>query len=114
MYASPGRSCPLVAGAYLRLCLFYKGAAPSPDLRNASALELATLGYGVGNHLYYSGRVAEGVEMWRRVLNTSYWAAFGFIAAEAELQRLGLKRVASAERRREAPPLLAVPAGVAL
>ena len=62
-----------------------------PDLPdNASALDLATLGYGVGNYHYYSGRHDEAIAVWRRVVNTTYWAAFGFIAAEAELHRLGV------------------------
>ena len=30
-------------------------------------------------------REAAARAVWRRVLNTSYWAAFGYIAAEAEL-----------------------------
>ena len=75
---------------YLALCLLYKGAGPLPDLSNASALEVATLGYGVGNWHLYNGRKAEAIAMWRRVVGTSYWAAFGFIAAEAELHRLGV------------------------
>ena len=45
---------------------------------------------GVGNYHFYNGRQAEGIAVWRRVVNSSYWAAFGFIAAEAELHRLGL------------------------
>ena len=35
------------------------------------------------------GRTAEALAIWRRIVNGSYWAAFGFIAAEAELYRLG-------------------------
>ena len=34
----------LDGGAYTKLCLLYKGLGPLPDLSNASALELATLG----------------------------------------------------------------------
>lgn len=80
----------LDGGAYLNLTLAYKGLRPIPDLMNASALDVATLGYGVGCYHYYSGRQQEGIAVWRRVVNSSYWAAFGFIAAEAELHRLGL------------------------
>ena len=80
----------LDGGAYLQLCLWYKGLMPEPELNNASALDLATLGYGVGNYHFYNGRQDAAIAMWRRVVNTSYWAAFGYIAAEAELFRLGL------------------------
>ena len=88
----------LDGGPYLRLCLLYKGLAPPPDLSNASALDLATLGYGVGNWHYYNGRRADAIDVWRRVLNTSYWAAFGYIAAEADLHRLGARRERAQQR----------------
>lgn len=82
----------LDGGAYLQLCLLYKGLRSVPALpANASALELATLGYGVGNWHYYNGRHDEAIAVWRRVVHTSYWAAFGYIAAEAELHRLGVE-----------------------
>ena len=81
----------LDGGAYLQLCLWYKGLGPEPDLSNASALDLVTMGYGVGNHHFYNGRLDEAIAMWRRVVNTTYWAAFGYIAAEAELVSLGVE-----------------------
>ena len=79
----------LDGGAYLQLALAYKGLQPIPNLTNSSsALDLATLGYGVGNYHYYNGRKEQGIGIWRAIVNSSYWAAFGFIAAEAELHRL--------------------------
>ena len=80
----------LDGGSYLQLCLLYKGLRPPPDLSNASALDVATLGYGLGNWHYYNGRKDAAIAVWRRVVNTTYWAAFGFIAAEAELFQLGV------------------------
>lgn len=100
----------LDGGAYLQLCLMHKGLRAPPDLSNASALDLATLGYGVGNYHYYAGRRAEAVDVWRRVLNTSYWAAFGFIAAEAELHRLG--ELAPLGRGGDVPVVSALPSGL--
>jgi hypothetical protein len=81
----------LDGGAYVNLTLMFKGErAPESILPpDASPLDVATLGYGVGAHHWLNGRRADGVALWRRVVNTSYWAAFGFIAAEAELHRLG-------------------------
>ena len=81
----------LDGGAYLQLCLLYKGLAPLPDLSNASGLELATLGYGVGHYHFYNGRHSEAIAVWKHVVQGSaYWAAFGFVAAEAELHHLGV------------------------
>jgi hypothetical protein len=72
-------------------CVRYKGVGPEPPLGdNASDLDLATLGYGVANYYWYEQRRHDAaVALWQRVVNTSYWAAFGYIASEAELFRLG-------------------------
>jgi hypothetical protein len=44
-----------------------------------------TLAYAVGNYHYYSGDKSAAVALWKRVLATPSWAAFGYIAAEVEL-----------------------------
>jgi tetratricopeptide (TPR) repeat protein len=79
----------LDGGAYLNLTLLYKGLGEVPDLAHTSAIDLATLGYGVGNWHFYQGRREEAMQVWRMVLTnaSTYWAAFGYIAAEAELHR---------------------------
>lgn len=81
----------LDGGAYLNLTLLYKGERSEASVlpEHASELDLATLGYGVGNWHHYNGRHDAAIALWRRVVNTSYWAAFGYLAAEAELHRLG-------------------------
>ena len=56
------------------------------------ALGSATVGYGVANWHYYNGREEEALEAFRQVLRTGQWASFGYIAAEAELARLGESR----------------------
>lgn len=77
--------------AYHRRCLMYKGL-PEPaqvlDVSQASDLDLATLGYGMGNWHFYIGRRDEAVKVWKRVVAGPHWPAFGFVAAEAELARL--------------------------
>ena len=76
--------------AYHRRLLMYKGeVAPDSLLRvdSADALEMATQGYGVGNWYLYNGDPGRAREVFRRVLDGNYWAAFGHIAAEAELAR---------------------------
>lgn len=74
--------------AYHRRLLMYRGeVAPEELLRaeGADELELATQGYAVGNWYLYNGRPAEARRIFERVVGGRYWAAFGFIAAEAEL-----------------------------
>jgi tetratricopeptide (TPR) repeat protein len=51
-------------------------------------LVLATQGYGVGNWYFYNGEVDRAKEIFTKVVAGNHFAAFGFIAAEAELSRL--------------------------
>lgn len=76
--------------AYHRRLLMYKGLIPPDSLlrvESADPVQLATYGYGVGNWYLYNGQRAEADRVFRRVLDTPNWAAFGYIAAEAELAR---------------------------
>lgn len=77
--------------SYHRLLLMYKGELEPDSLwgSEGDALGNATVGYGIGNWHLYNGRPEEGLEIFRRVLDTGQWAAFGYLAAEAELSRLG-------------------------
>jgi tetratricopeptide (TPR) repeat protein len=74
--------------AYHRRLLMYKGLLPADSLLragNRDAVQVATYGYGVANwHLYNGDRYAAET-LFRRILEGTNWAAFGFIAAEAEL-----------------------------
>lgn len=77
--------------AYHKRLMMYKGQVPGDSLLNvqdASELELATQGYGLDNFYFYSGSKKEGIAIFRKVLEGSHWAAFGYIAAEAEIARL--------------------------
>ncbi len=82
--------------SYHRLLLLYKGELTADDLlkrEGATDLDLVSMGYGVANWHLYSGRRAEAEAVLRRVLGVrNQWAAFGFIAAEAEWKRLGAPR----------------------
>ncbi|MEM9671338.1 MAG: tetratricopeptide repeat protein [Bacteroidota bacterium] len=81
---------------YFERLLMYKGMlepdsllqipeTASPDDR---ALQLATKGYGVANYYLNQGDSTGGVEMMEDIVDGRYWAAFGYIAAEADLARL--------------------------
>jgi tetratricopeptide (TPR) repeat protein len=77
-------------GAYHRLLLMYKGELPVDSLLPAvsgAALDDVTTAYGVGNWYLYNGEAARAEEIFRRIVATGNWAAFGAIAAEAELAR---------------------------
>lgn len=77
--------------AYHRRLLMYKGLI-SPeallDVDNANDLDLATLGYGLGNWYLYNGDEKRAIEIFERVTSAPCWPAFGYIAAEADLARL--------------------------
>ncbi len=76
--------------AYLSLILVFKGLFEPEHLMETEdgALTNATLGYGLGNWHYINGRQERAIEIWRSIYDAGHWAAFGFIAAEAELARL--------------------------
>jgi tetratricopeptide (TPR) repeat protein len=74
--------------AYHRRLLMYKGLLPPDSVmppNTRDPVQLATYGYGIANwHLYNGDRYA-AEELFRRILAGSDWAAFGYIAAEAEV-----------------------------
>lgn len=55
-----------------------------PDTLNLSG---ATLGYGLATYDLVEGREEEAYAAYRQILESPQWAAFGYIAAEAELAR---------------------------
>jgi tetratricopeptide (TPR) repeat protein len=73
--------------AYHQLLLMYRGQATPESLLTPEedAVQSATIAYGVGNWYYYNGQQAEAERIFRNILEGGGWAAFGFIAAEAEL-----------------------------
>jgi tetratricopeptide (TPR) repeat protein len=76
--------------SYFDRLLFYQGLKKEEELINvekATDLEIATVGYGLGNWHLYNGNRAKAEEYFRRIVAGKYWPAFGFIAAEAELAR---------------------------
>lgn len=76
--------------AYHRLLLLYKGEAEAADLLAAADgdLDPATVGYGIGAWHLVEGRRDEAARTFRQVVERGPWAAFGALAAEAELARM--------------------------
>jgi len=77
--------------SYQRLMLLYKGAISPEELLRTSGegVDVPTIGYGVANWHYYNGRKTEAVALWKKIVAGEQWGAFGYIAAEADLKRLG-------------------------
>jgi tetratricopeptide (TPR) repeat protein len=76
--------------AYHRRLLMYKGLVEPDSLldpKSAEELQFVTQGYGVANWYLANGDSARANELLDRVLASGYWAAFGFIAAEADVAR---------------------------
>ena len=77
-------------GSYLRRLLMYKGLDKPEallDTAKADDTTIATQGYGVGNYYFVTGNTAKAREVFQKVTSGGGWNAFGFIAAEADLQR---------------------------
>ena len=77
--------------SYHKRLLMYKGAIKPEqllDTANADDLTIATQGYGVGNFYLVEGNKAKAKEIFEKVVAGRQWAAFGYIAAEADLKRM--------------------------
>ncbi len=78
---------------YLRLKM-YRGLLTPDSLLDVEAgtsdfdLAVATQGYGVGNWYLVHGDTTRATDIFRMVTAGKQFAAFGFIAAEADLQRM--------------------------
>jgi tetratricopeptide (TPR) repeat protein len=80
--------------SYHRRLLMYKGLKTPGSLLEVEkgemdpGLTFATQGYGVGNWYYYNGNKDKAVEIFKKVLKSNIRAAFGYIAAEVDLNRM--------------------------
>ena len=73
--------------SYYHLCLFYKGDMTVQELigDGDDTPSGASAAYGLANWYYVTGDDAMALEHLNALVATSSWAAFGFIAAEADL-----------------------------
>ena len=78
------------SGAYLELLRLYAAGEEEETPLDPGTLEGATQGYGIGNWKLYNGDAVGALEIFRSIVEArDQWAAFGYIAAEAELARVG-------------------------
>jgi tetratricopeptide (TPR) repeat protein len=78
-------------GSYHRRLLTYKGLDKPEallDTAKADDTTIATQGYGVGNYYFVMGDMKKAREVFEKVTSGGGWNAFGYIAAEADLQRM--------------------------
>ncbi len=73
--------------SYHQLCLLYKDELAVDDLMavNGDDPSNAAVAYGLANYYYYNGDVARSDALLKRILDGTSWSAFGYIAAEADL-----------------------------
>jgi len=77
--------------SYLDRLLLFKGVKSEDEVgiqMQASALNLSTVGYGLGLWHLIKGRSEQARAYFDKATSGDYWPAFGFIAAEMELKRM--------------------------
>jgi tetratricopeptide (TPR) repeat protein len=78
--------------AYTQRIGLYRGRVGPEDVltpADTGDIAIATLSYGVGNWYLIRGDTTRARAWFERSVASGGWPAFGFIAAEAELRRLG-------------------------
>ena len=76
--------------AYHKLLLMYRGeiAAEELEREDPATVDGTTILYGVGNWHLYNGQPEKARPLFEKVTAGKQWAAFGYIAAEAEMRLL--------------------------
>lgn len=77
---------------YHRLLLMYKGEIPASEIEaeyreKGASPSTASIGYGLASWYRLEGREDRGIEILEDLVENAPWAAFGVIAAEADLAR---------------------------
>lgn len=78
--------------SYHALLLMHKGERAVEQVFDTTTVgdQFETVGYGVAVHWLTEGDTARAIDLMRRIVNRGErWQAFGFIAAESDLIRLG-------------------------
>ena len=81
--------------SYHRLLLMYKGIIPTEvllaeTLKQENSAASHSVMYGIGNWYLYNRKRTEAIEIYRKMLASDQWTSFGFIAAEADMKRIGI------------------------
>lgn len=78
---------------YLQILLLYKNRQVTDDpvqylKTGKDGLGLASFGYGLGTCLLLNGEKEKAAKVYRLITDSNQWSSFGYIAAEAELNRM--------------------------
>jgi hypothetical protein len=79
---------------YHQILLAYKGIIDPDELlartpaTGKTAVDHATIGYGIGNWHFFHGRRERAREIFEEIAQAEQWPAFGRIASEVELARV--------------------------
>ena len=74
---------------YHQLLLFYKGELSETKLTGSDATgSNEAVQYGIANWYDYNGDIEKATELYQELVDNGNWAGFGFVAAEADLNRL--------------------------
>ena len=81
-------------GDYFKLIKLYKGIVSGGALLDEfwaapDNVSKASLGYGLGNRYLYHNKKEKASKIFRAIVAGKQWSSFGYIAAEADLKRLG-------------------------
>jgi tetratricopeptide (TPR) repeat protein len=68
-----------------RLRLYKNEISPDDLLTGNNDLDIITQGYGLAQYFLFAGDTVRYREILNKVIETNYWAAFGYIAAEVDL-----------------------------
>jgi tetratricopeptide (TPR) repeat protein len=68
-----------------RLRLYKNEISPEELLSGNNDLDIITQGYGLAQYYLFAGDTDTYREILNKVIDTNYWAAFGYIAAEVDL-----------------------------
>lgn len=92
--------------AYHKLLLLYKGEMSIKDVLDdpnaesaptGAAVQNATAAYGIASHHLNNGDVVRALEMMHDIMEGDSWAAFGAIAAEADLARMRVEIIGATD-----------------
>lgn len=91
----------LESHSYRDLIRMYQGTRTADEIAKIDGdLDRATIWYGLGNWFLVNGQADRAMTSLENVMSLDEWAAFGFIAAEADLARI---RKAQEVARRDHP-----------
>ena len=76
---------------YFEILKLYKGQNDPIEIKKqimtGQSLVNATMAFGLGNYYFLQGREKEATEMFRFVVDGNQWSSFGYICAEARLNK---------------------------